>query len=131
IAALPWVESVAVRKSYPSTLEVDLMEREPSAIWQSGSQLSLIDRNGDVIVPFPGREYVHLPLVIGFGAPERAEAVITLADAHPELVSRIKAFIRVGDRRWDLRFENGITVRLPEGEIASALAELAALDRSE
>lgn len=131
IAALPWVESVSVRKSYPATLEIALVERQPFAIWQSGSQLSLIDRNGDVIVPLPGREFVNLPLVIGYGAPQRAENIVALSAMHPELASRIKAFIRVGDRRWDLRFDNGVTVRLPDGEEASALVELASMERSE
>lgn len=131
IASLPWVESVSVRKSYPATLEIALVERSPFAIWQSGSQLSLIDRSGDVIVPLPGREFVNLPLVIGYGAPQQADNIVALAARHPELASRIKAFIRIGDRRWDLRFDNGITVKLPDGEEAAALAEFAALERSE
>jgi cell division protein FtsQ len=131
VAALPWVERVAVRKSYPSTLEIELVERQPFAIWQSGSRLSLIDRDGHVIVPFPGREFVHLPLVIGLGAPEHAAAILGMAAAHPAIASRVKAYVRIGERRWDLRLDNGINIRLPDGDVAAALAELAELDRRE
>ena len=44
IAALPWVEMAAVRKVYPDTLEIRIQERKPFAIWQHGSELSLIER---------------------------------------------------------------------------------------
>ncbi len=35
-----------VRKVYPSTIEVTLKERQAFAIWQHGSDLSLIEKNG-------------------------------------------------------------------------------------
>ncbi|TIV52324.1 FtsQ-type POTRA domain-containing protein, partial [Mesorhizobium sp.] len=42
IATLPWVESAAVRKIYPHTLEVRIEEREPFALWQQGASVSVI-----------------------------------------------------------------------------------------
>jgi cell division protein FtsQ len=131
IAALPWVEAVSVRKSYPSTLAIDIVERQPFAIWQNGSNLSLIERDGDVILPFPGQAFAVLPLVIGIGAPEKAEEIISLVAAHPAIASRVKAYIRVADRRWDLRLENGITVKLPDMGEVRALAVLAEMERNE
>ena len=47
-----------MRKIYPATLEVKIVERKPFAIWQHDDQLSLIERSGEVIAPFqvsPGR----------------------------------------------------------------------------
>ncbi|RWF13933.1 MAG: cell division protein FtsQ, partial [Mesorhizobium sp.] len=48
---------------------------------------------------------------------------------YPELAARVKGYIRVGERRWDLKLENGITVKLPEDGEDQALAELVKLDR--
>ena len=40
----PGCRQAAVRKLYPDTLESRSTERKPFAIWQHGSELSLIDR---------------------------------------------------------------------------------------
>jgi cell division protein FtsQ len=37
--------------------------------------------------------------------------------------------VLVGERRWNLRLNNGIDVKLPETGVADALDQLAALDR--
>jgi cell division protein FtsQ len=129
IAKLPWVESIAVRKVYPSRLDVEIAERTPFAIWQHGRQLTLIDANGRVIAPFSGRRHAGLPRVIGMGAQENAADFLSLMQFHPEIVSRTVGYIRVADRRWDLRLDNGMTVRLPEEGEDAALAELIELDR--
>ena len=129
IAELPWVETAAVRKVYPDTLEVQIEERKAYAIWQFGSELSVVERSGHVIVPYSGGQQAKLPLIIGRGAPEAAPAFIEKMRRHPELASRIKGYIRVAERRWDLRFENGVTVKLPELDEDQALDELAATDR--
>jgi cell division protein FtsQ len=42
---------------------------------------------------------------------------------------QLRASIFVAERRWNLRLNNGIDVRLPEGDIEEALDRLVALDR--
>jgi cell division protein FtsQ len=39
---------------------------------------------------------------------------------------RVAAAVWVGARRWDLRLDNGVAIRLPETGVESALARLAA-----
>ncbi len=130
IAALPWVKTVSVRKVYPDELEVRIEERQPFAIWQHGTRLAIIERDGSVIAPFDGGRHAVLPLVIGYGAAQGADFVEKIK-RYPGLASRVKGFIRVAERRWDLRLENGITVRLPESGEDAALAELLRLDRED
>ncbi|RJG44581.1 cell division protein FtsQ/DivIB [Mesorhizobium sp. DCY119] len=128
IAKLPWVEVASVRKIYPNTLEVKIEERKAFAIWQHGSQLSIVEENGNVIAPFSGGRHVALPLVVGYGAAERASGFIAKIKQFPELASRVKGYVRVSERRWDLRLENGITVKLPEYGEDTALADLVKMD---
>jgi cell division protein FtsQ len=70
-----------------------------------------------------------LPLVIGYGAAEDAGPFVDKIKQLPELASRVKGYIRVAERRWDLRLENGITLKLPEQGEDKALADLLKMDR--
>jgi cell division protein FtsQ len=128
IASLPWVEGVSVRKIYPSTLEVKIAERTPYAIWQQGTRLSLIEQDGRLIAPLASARHHSLPLVVGMGAEDVASGFIAKVAAYPELASRVRGYVRVSERRWDLRLENGVTVKLPERGEDKALQELVALD---
>src|SRR5690606_38698373 len=120
----PWVKSASVRKIYPDVLEVTLEEREPFAIWQHGRELSLIDVDGRIIVPFRSERFATLPLVIGRGANERAADFVDRLERVPEPSARTRAIIRVADRRWDIRLENGITIRFPENGLDAAIDEI-------
>lgn len=131
IATLPWVEVAAVRKVYPHTLEVHVEERQPFALWQQGNDLSVIERSGAVIAPFSGGKQVSLPLLVGVGAPAQAPDFLVKVDKYPELAARVKGYIRIGDRRWDLKLDNGVTVKLPEDDEDEALAELVKLDKAD
>ena len=129
IATLPWVESATVRKIYPSTLEVKVVEKVPFAVWQQGSLLSLVEQNGAVIAPLVGTRHASLPLVVGAGAAEPAASFLSVVAKYPELASKVLGYVRVADRRWDLRMANGVTVKLPEFGASTALADLVEMDQ--
>ena len=131
VATLPWVEAAAVRKVYPRTLEVRIEERQPFALWQQGEQVSVIERDGRVIAPYAGGNQAMLPLLVGAGAPQHAPGFIDEVARYGELAGRVRGYIRVGGRRWDLKLDNGITVKLPEDGEAAALADLVRLDREQ
>lgn len=129
IDKLPWVASAEVRKVYPGTVLVSLHEREAFAIWQNDKDLALIDAAGDTIVPFrPGR-YNALPLVVGEGAEKKVKGFVDEIAAYPGLAGKVRAYIRVGDRRWDLLLDNGVRIMLPETDPLKALAQVEKLDQ--
>ena len=120
IASLPWVEGATVRKIYPSTLQVRLDERHPFALWQDGETVKVIERDGKVIAPYTNGRFAALPLVVGEGAEKRADMFVSGMARFPEIANRVKGYVRVGDRRWDLSLDNGVTIKLPEkGELAA------------
>ena len=128
LAELPWVQDVSVRKIYPGTIEIALKEREAFAIWQHGNDLSLIEKNGSVIAPLRDNKFSALPLFVGRDAETAAAGFADEFDNWPELKARVKAYIRVAGRRWDLRLDNGIVVKLPEHNVPRAMDVLATLD---
>lgn len=129
IASLPWVAQVSVRKTYPDMIEVKLEERKPFAIWQQNKELNVIEASGNVIAPFRGGSMTKLPMVVGEGAEKAAAAFVTKVEAFPELAHRARVYIRVAARRWDIKFESGVIVKLPEFGVEQALQQLDAMDR--
>lgn len=131
LSQLPWVESAEVRKVYPSTVEVVLRERQAFGIWQHGSDLSLIERSGSVIAPLRDNKFASLPLFVGRDAETAAAAIDEEFSNWPAIASRVKAFVRIGGRRWDVHLDNGVIVRLPEENVAAALALLSRFDEEQ
>lgn len=130
IETLPWVAGVEIRKVYPGSVVVSLQERKAFAVWQSGRDLVLVDDEGKPIVPLNGARYAALPLVVGEGAQKRGKAFIDTVAAFPDLAAKVRAYARVSDRRWDLLFDNGVRVLLPEQDVKRALAEVETLQRT-
>ncbi|XUY25886.1 cell division protein FtsQ/DivIB [Agrobacterium sp. rho-8.1] len=128
LTELPWVEDVDVRKIYPKTIEVRLREREAFGIWQHGTELSLIEKSGSVIAPLRDNKYAGLPLFVGRDAETGAAGFVDELADWPEIRNRVRAYVRVAGRRWDLHLDNGIVVKLPEENVPKALQLLSRMD---
>jgi cell division protein FtsQ len=127
-----WVREARVSRRLPDTLVVDIVERRPAAIWQYNRQLALIDMDGVVLEPVRLNAMPDLPLVIGPAANRHAAELGRLVDAAPQLKPIIAGATWIGGRRWDIRFQSGETLALPEGEQAAkrALARFATMDQA-
>jgi cell division protein FtsQ len=125
----PWIADATVLKLYPGELQVGIKEREAFALWQKDGQVAVIAEDGTVLEPYVAPRLMRLPLVVGRGAETRAKDFLALLDQYPALRDVVRASVLVGERRWNLRLKNGIDVRLPESDVAPALARLVALDR--
>ena len=131
VEALDWIDSAKVARLWPGTLKIDVVEKEPYAIWQSKGVSWLIDKKGSTITKDDIAEFAGLPLVVGDGAPKHAVELIDILMPFPAIERRTKASVRVGDRRWDLHLKNGIQVRLPEDGIEDALHRLTVLEQEQ
>jgi len=114
IEGLPWVREAVISRELPSTLRVLVMERAPFARWQIDGDVVLVDDTGVVIRGANTADYADLPFVVGPGAPEGATELFSLIATTPDLAERVVAAVRVGYRRWDLEFDNGMRLKLPE-----------------
>jgi len=127
-----WVKDARVSRRLPDTLVIDIVEREPAALWQDKQQLSLIDSEGVVLDRVPVDRMPDLPLLIGPGANAQAQELNALLATVPTLKPQLASATWVGRRRWDLNFQSGETVALPEGAgpATAALTRFAKMDRS-
>ncbi len=123
-----WVSKASVYRMFPNTILVDIKERKPFAIWQRGGRLSIVDEKGLTLGALRVEDHGYLPLVVGYGAENKAQELYRQIAVYPGIKSMVRAAIRVADRRWNLRLLNGITVNLPEIGVPEALAQLAKFD---
>jgi cell division protein FtsQ len=126
-----WIKDARVSHRLPDTLVIDIVERTPAALWQNEGQLALIDSEGVVLDRVPVDKMPDLPLLIGPGANGQEEQLGRLMAAVPTLKPQLASATWVGGRRWDLNFQSGETVALPEGEDAAkaALVKFTRLDK--
>lgn len=125
-----WIADARVSRRLPDTLVVDIVERTPAAVWQHNRRLSLIDEKGVVLETIDSAALPDLPLLIGPNANLRSRDLAALLSAAPSLRPLLAGATWVGNRRWDLRFESGEVLSLPEGTVTAkrALAEFARMD---
>lgn len=130
LRALPWVEEVVVERRWPNALYVRLHEHSAIARFEVGGRMKLISQNGAIVdMAADGNHWSKL-LVKGAGAPERTAALVALLQTRPVLAKRVVQATRLGRRRWDLRFDNGVFLKLPERRPDAAWHRFADLDRA-
>ena len=131
LKANPWIGDATVLKLYPGRLQIDIVERSAFALWQRDGRLAVIADDGAVLEPYVTRRFAALPLVVGKGAATRARDFLALLDRYPQVRAVTKAAIFVGERRWNLRLNDGLDIRLPENDVGNALATLSKLDQED
>jgi cell division protein FtsQ len=131
LKANPWISEATVLKLYPGQLRIDIVERSAFALWQQNGRLSVISDDGAVLQDYVSPAFLKLPLVVGKGAETRARDFLALLSRYPQVSSVTKAVTFVGERRWNLRLNDGLDIRLPENDVGNALATLSNLDKDE
>ncbi len=124
LEAQPLIREATVRKLYPGELTIQLHEREAFALWQLNGDISIISSDGTVIDKLRDGRFAHLPLVVGPGANKRAREYVVLLGEAGSLRSQIRGATLVSERRWTLKLNNGLDVRLPENNADEAVRRL-------
>lgn len=125
-----WIKDARISRRLPDTLVVDIVEREPVAVWQNQGQLSLIDKTGYPLEKISKEEIPDLPVIVGKKANLKFAQLNSLLDVAPALRPMVTGATWIGNRRWDLEFDSGETLALPEGEqtASAALLNFARMD---
>lgn len=127
------VKRAAVQFDPQGTLKIAIVERIPVVLFRrSNSELVLLDDGGVEIGPAgPRADYPDLPVILGEGAPAHVDEVLELVDAAPEIIPRLRALVRVGQRRWDIVLDRDMLIKLPAEGAAEALSRIMALHYGE
>ena len=122
---IPAVESAAIKVTVSGVLQIDISERTPAFIWRKDDVISVIDEKGKFIRLATSRlDYPELPLVVGEAANLSIADISSLIEDNQYFLDQVRAFIRVGERRWDLVLDNNLRIMLPQTEFLAAFDRL-------
>jgi cell division protein FtsQ len=127
----PWIAEAVIRKLYPNRIEIEVTEREAFALWQRNGKLAVVSHDGTVLEEVRDARPEKLPLIVGEGAAKQAAEFLAVLARFPAIKSEVYGAIFVAERRWNLRLNSGVDVRLPEGDPEAALALLTKLNREQ
>lgn len=125
LSGLPEISHFKITANGGENLIIDASPAIPAAVWRVNGKYKLIDTAGrsfaDVFHP---SEEPDLPLVFGKGADKAARDIPHLAKLSKPINEKIHAFIRVGERRWDVMLKNGLLIMLPANDPISSLEKV-------
>jgi cell division protein FtsQ len=119
--SLPWVARVSVRRVWPDTLQLEVLEQVPLARW---GKASLVNAGGEVFTPADVKEIP--PGLVSLHGPEgTATEVVAQYQAMLPLFARLglnMVRLQLNARRdWQVRFANGLHLRLGSEELEARL----------
>ena len=127
ISRIAWVDKVHVERRFPDTIHIDLVEKQPIALWQRDKRMSVIAKDGTVLTDEMRAQFKDFIVVMGDDAPENASDLLGMLQAETSIFSRVDSAILRSNRRWDLKLKSGAIVQLPEEDVGLALSRLAVM----
>jgi len=135
-----WIDKITIKRIMPDTINIEVIEYKPFAIWLDNDKKFIIDKDGNP-VPFldeyeSNEEFKNMIILSGKNANKNVKSLFNILSIDAELSKEIYSANWVGNRRWDVRFFDGLLVKLPEDNIAEAwenllkLYELSDIDKS-
>lgn len=120
VEALPWVADAAVRRQWPGTLVVELVEERPVATWFG---TSLMNEMGEVFIDGAAGYSGVLPDVGGPRGTQR-EMIERLAEMQAQAKAAglgLRRLLRTDRRAERFWLENGVEVRLGRRDVDARL----------
>ncbi|MCL4155098.1 UNVERIFIED_CONTAM: hypothetical protein GTU68_053365 [Idotea baltica] len=132
VAALPAVADATLRVRPGGILQVGVTQRQPVAVYRAPDGLKLIDAEGVLIQTLIARaDRSDLPLITGDGARDALAEGLEIYERAGPLSPRLRAVVRMGERRWDVILDNGQRILLPTENAVHAFERVVALNQAQ
>jgi cell division protein FtsQ len=122
--ALPWVREASVRRVWPDSLHVAIVEREPVARWNDET---LMEADGSLFQPYGKATELNLAKL--YGPPQSEREVLAAHDRFRTVLGPLGGGIeslRLLERGgWRVMLVNGTTLVLADGQDAATLKRFA------
>jgi len=121
-----WVKRVNIKKIYPNTLIINIIETDPFAIYYDNQNNYLIDIDGQIISSNPDiNVYKNLLIVRGEDAKTKLNEIIKEINIYfPDVRNRINELEFIEKRRWNLFLSGNLLIKLPDTDVKESLNNL-------
>ena len=111
VAQLPWVDTVTVSRSFPSSLKIELSEQSALAFKQEGDGTELINSAGEGFVhEAPPEGAVEVTGTVDVGTSEMAQVAEVIAAVPPELRAQVESLEAKDAYSLTFKMRDGRTV---------------------
>ncbi len=117
---LPWINEVVITRNMPNSISISVTEYEPFAIWHKDDKKYVADKDGNIVLVQDVEEFKDLLILSGDGATNNVKSLFNIFAIDPNLGSQVYSATWIGGRRWDIRLDNGLLIKLPESNISEA-----------
>ena len=128
IKKITWIKEGSVKIVYPDTIKIFLTEKEPIAILQNKDKNNLITKDGEIIFEKNINNFKYsLPIIIGKNANLNIYSILEILKINKDVADNIWSLTFVNERRWDIHFNQGLTIRLPSKNVQQAWVKFVSL----
>ncbi len=114
-----FIESFSIKKIYPNTLKIIIVEKKPIAILQNKKEKFYISSKGNLINFIDINIYNDLPTVFGNG--ENFYSLYQDLENIKFPLEKIKSYYYFESGRWDLLMQDDKVIKLPVEDYLSSL----------
>tara|TARA_B100000029_G_scaffold469148_1_gene506790 strand:- start:7268 stop:7942 length:675 start_codon:yes stop_codon:yes gene_type:complete len=128
---LKFVKELKIKKIYPDTIKVIIIEYEPIGIFFSESKKFLLTKNGKVIQNYQDGKFNTLPQVYGKNAKKSFHIFYKSLENTNFETELIKQFNYFDINRWDIILKNDKVVKLPTNNYENSLKKFLSIYKKE
>lgn len=121
----PWIDNVSINRQFPNKIAVAIEEYKPFVVWEDKGKKYAVDKNGhNIEIDSSDHRFDSIIVLSGNDAYKNVNSLFNIFVNDPAVSQDIYSATWVSNRRWDIRFNDGLIVKLPENDISKAWQRL-------
>lgn len=121
----PWIDNVSINRQFPNKIAVGIEEYKPFVVWEDKGKKYAVDKNGhNIEIDSSDHQFDSIIVLSGSDAYKNVNSLFNIFVTDPTVSQDIYSATWVSNRRWDIRFNDGLIVKLPESDISKAWQRL-------
>ena len=130
LESIDCVGKVDIMRVLPNKIKVMIEPRVPIAIWQHKHKFFFVASDGSVLSIRSSNGVSKFIIVIGDDAPQVTPELLRVLSKDQDLYAKIVSAVWIGERRWNIIFDNGTELLLPEENYAHAWNKFVELSKN-